>query len=1301
MYSHREIITSDSDSFVGKGINIFIVFLLVLVPLSGSMANKNIQVDEIEQSKDVIRSLIEVFKSTQYDYGGIGTARIKVGPTGDFFGDKTEERMIQFKFKDNLSRSDYHYLNEEKEKEFVCTWSIHRKGALGYTGGLLTLRKKPRAQFERQFGFDFHPETFSKLCGFRMDAATLLERLLTADKITTNLDDKGILHISFFRESANGGYKFSFDTTKGYRVVSWEIDKDVRIREQTRRQKGSYKAEWANYDGEGWYVKKALYKINNKTIEVEITDFRFNPNIPDSEFTADGLNIPIRTDVFDQVLGINYQYGEPAIKKHLVPGEKKLSKKDVRSLYKRGERTVYRGKELDTIGMPVGGIATGQLYLRGDGTLGLWQIFNKHIFTGSGATCYRTYRPDSPVDSGFAVIVEQNGKMFGKPLNRDFGTVEFIGVYPIGIVRYRNDGFPVKVALSAYSPFIPLNAKDSALPATLFNIVVENTSDTNLRVGILGWLENAVLIDSAKAVHALRRSRVINDIGQCLIVHTAEEAPIPKGTAEPQPNIVLADFEGPNYGDWKITGQAFGKGPANGTLTGQQKVSGFLGRRLVNTFLGGDRPYGTLTSPSFKISRKFINFLVGGGSHVGRTCINLLVDGKVVLTATGKNNEKLEWYFWNVQEFEDKAAQIEIVDKFSGGWGHINVDQIEISDKPRKGPIGPIDKLPDYGSMVLALAENGTSPNDVRRLLTGIGDWAAKLHAEDNVAYPVSESRSAALATHNVELAPGAKRLYSFVLSWFFPNHQNGREYANRFNSASEVAGYVLDDYERLAGDTANWYKTYYEHSTLPRWLLFRLHSTVCNVATGTCQWWKNGRFWAWEGVGCCAGTCTHVWNYSHAPARLFPELERSAREMQDFGEGFDSESGLVGFRSNRAYAADGQCGSVLKAYREHQASADYSFLKRNWPNIKKALEFSIKQDGNDDGLIENSQHNTYDINFEGPNTFVGSLYLAALRAGEEMAKEMGDEQFAIRCRKIFESGSRLSVERLWDGEYFIQLVDLKKHPKHQYAKGCLSDQLFGQGWAHQLGLNYIYPPQYVKKALQSVWKYNWTPDIGPYNAAYKPERWFARPGEAGLFTCTWPKSPYLAAGVRYKSEVWTGIEYQVAGNMVWEGMVDEALAICRGIHERYHPAKHNPFNEVECGDHYARAMASWGVYTALSGYEYHGPKGHLGFAPRLTPENFRAAFTAAEGWGTFAQKRDRKTQREQIELRWGQLSLKSLAFTVPEDFRSINVSVTAAGQPIEIDYKLKDGRLEITLTKKLAIFENQTLDITINRLDE
>jgi uncharacterized protein (DUF608 family) len=986
---------------------------------------------------------------------------------------------------------------------------------------------------------------------------------------------------------------------------------------------------------------------------------------------------------------------EAASPSHFVPAEKGLSQESIQQLYARGEQATWSGEDLETIGMPVGGIATGQLYLRGDGTLGVWHIFNKHVFSGYGRDNYRTYRPDSPVDSGFAVMIESEGKPLVRPLNQSFGRVEFSGEYPIGLVRYKADDFPIQVQMEAFSPFIPLNAKDSALPATVFHITIKNTSNRPLKTSVLSWLQNAVLFDSAKAVHAVRHSEMLEDKGRTVIVHTAQEAPKEQVQA-PRPKIVLNDFEGKDYGDWRTTGEAFGTRPAHGTLAGQQRVSGFLGEGLVNTFLGGDRPHGTLTSPAFEISRKYVNFLIGGGSHADQTCINLLVDDKVVRTATGKDNEKLEWYFWNVEDLQGKTATIQIVDRNSGGWGHINIDQIELADEPYQANLGPFDKLPDCGSMVLALTDQRDSSQQVSSLLMSLPTKG--LYAAGEATYPATEKRSMAAATKPVELAPGDEHTFTFVLSWFFPNHPQGHEYANRFKSAAEVAHYVLDNHDRLTNDTRAWCKTFYEDSTLPRWLLFRLHSTVSNLATGTCQWWQSGRFWAWEGVGCCEGTCTHVWNYAHAPARLFPELERSAREMQDFGEGFDTERGLVGFRSNRAYAADGQCGTVLKAYREHLCSADDSFLRQSWPRIKKALEFSITQDGNDDGLIENSQHNTYDINFEGPNTFVGSLYLAALRAGEEMAGEMGDAEFARRCRRIFASGSRLSVERLWDGEYFIQIVDLQKHPKDQYEKGCLADQLFGQGWAHQLGLGYIYPEVNVHKALASVWIYNWASDVGPQNEAHPPERWFALPGEPGLFTCTWPKSPYIKEGVRYREEIWTGIEYQVAGHMVWEGLLDEALAICRGVEDRYHPARHNPYNEVECGDHYARAMASWGVYTALAGFEYHGPRGHIGFAPRVTPESFRAAFTAAEGWGSFLQTRTDAVQQNTIELRWGRMNLKTLAFAIPNDWKTARVEMRLNDRPLNNRALFRGSRAEIEMDEAIKLSDGDRLTIEIRR---
>jgi len=648
-----------------------------------------------------------------------------------------------------------------------------------------------------------------------------------------------------------------------------------------------------------------------------------------------------------------------------------------------------------------------------------------------------------------------------------------------------------------------------------------------------------------------------------------------------------------------------------------------------------------------------------------------------------------------VRDLAGKSAQLEIVDRRSGPWGHINVDQILLSDHQRIRLGGRLENLEDFGSVALALAEKAAAPEAVQGWLAQLGpDWPLVCATKLLVAPPARAQPS--MATPLVELAPGQRRSFTFVLAWYFPNRAEGNMYANWFRNAGEAAHYVLDNYDRLAGHTRLWHDTYYD-STLPHWLLDRLHSTVCNLATGTCLWWRDGRFWAWEGVGCCEGTCTHVWNYAQAAARLFPELERSARHMQDLGVALH-ENGLVGFRgrANQWYAADGQAGTVLKCYREHQMSADDSFLREHWPAIKRVLEYSIAQDQNEDGLIENSQHNTFDINFEGANTFVGSLYLAALRAGEEMAREMGDTAFAQRARRIFESGSALTLKRLWNGEYFIQDVDLAQHPKYQCGPGCLSDQLFGQNWAHQLGLGYLYPPPYVRQALDSIWKYNWTPDVGPHNAAHPPERWFADPGEPGLFTCTWPRSDYLTEGVRYREEVWTGIEYQVAAHMIWEGMIEKGLAIVRGVHDRYQPPRHNPFNEVECGDHYARALASWGVYLALCGYEYHGPQGHLGFSPRLNPEDFRAAFTAAEGWGTLVQRQESARQLDRIELRWGRLRLSSLALSVPASVGRNRVTMVAGGKRLEAEATWEEERLLLKLREPVTLATGDTLEVTV-----
>jgi beta-fructofuranosidase len=147
--------------------------------------------------------------------------------------------------------------------------------------------------------------------------------------------------------------------------------------------------------------------------------------------------------------------------------------------------------------------------------------------------------------------------------------------------------------------------------------------------------------------------------------------------------ISVCDFEMPNFGQWQVTGNAFGSRPAGGTLPGQQEVSGFEGSQLANSFHNGDGATGTLISPAFTIERNYLNFLIGGGYHPGQTAMNLCIDNQVVRSSTGHDTERLLWDGWDVSEFIGKAAVLEIIDTHTGGWGHILIDQIEQGNCPR------------------------------------------------------------------------------------------------------------------------------------------------------------------------------------------------------------------------------------------------------------------------------------------------------------------------------------------------------------------------------------------------------------------------------------------------------------------------------------------------------------------------------------------------------------------------------------------------------------------------------------------
>jgi non-lysosomal glucosylceramidase len=1002
---------------------------------------------------------------------------------------------------------------------------------------------------------------------------------------------------------------------------------------------------------------------------------------------------------------------------HKVPIDKGLSAEWKDKLWSN-ERKVYIGEELKTIGMPCGGIAAGQLYVRGDGTLANWWIANNAYNTGYGVNellnfatpqgpwkvCYQPFEPLSYIDQGFAVTLKQGKKTVTRQLSRkDFDDIGFVGEYPVAKISYASKSAPLPLQIEAtvFSPFIPLNARESATPGTILRYTIKNTSAAKVSVVLTGWLQNMVCLDlKENAQNAASRNRVVRNSGQTSVTMDLVETS-PTETI-PRRKVVFQNFESGTYGEWKTEGKAFGKNPVSSSVAEADNVLGHGGSYLVNSKLTslGDTATGKLISPEFTIKEDYINFTVAGGSYNDRTCMHLVVDGKIVKTITGDNTDELKPASWNVKDWKGKKAHLEVIDNEPGDWGHISLDDFVFSNLPADEKFFPAGH-PYFGNVSLTvLDEKGRATSDYNPAIPSFTTTVAQK--------PLGEPLTGAVGT-SLELAPGQTKEVTFLLTWYFPNRPLrygeggnwnkpiptsgpaiGNMYANWFDHSLDVADWLTNNRERLTKQTFDFHNAYYNSTTLPYWLVQRIMMPVSTLATETCQWWANDKFWAWEGVGSCVGTCTHVWNYEHALSRLFPELERNIREKTDLSTSFQEDGGIQARNGWGGILIDGHAGAILKSYREHLSSKDNLFLSRNWGRIKKATEFIIKEDGDEDGIIEKEQANTYDIAFYGANTYVGGLYLAALRAAEEMALLMRDNAFAERCHTIFVKGKTNSVNKLWNGEYFVQDVDLKKHGKFQYADGCLSDQLFGQTWAHLSNLGYIYPEDKVKTALNSVWKYNWAPDVAVQNSVHKPERTYADAGEAGLLIATWPKSQHMGEdGVRYRDEVWTGIEYQVATNMIYEGMIEEGLSLVKAVHDRYDGVKHNPWNEIECGDHYARALASWGVLLALQDMQYDGPNGSLSFAPKIGKENFRSFFTAAEGWGTLQQQITPTQQSATVMLDYGKVKVRSLGVEVPKAVTK--VVLLMGGKEIPVTMKQTKNHLqlnfeEITLRKGEAI---------------
>lgn len=530
-----------------------------------------------------------------------------------------------------------------------------------------------------------------------------------------------------------------------------------------------------------------------------------------------------------------------------------------------------------------------------------------------------------------------------------------------------------------------------------------------------------------------------------------------------------------------------------------------------------------------------------------------------------------------------------------------------------------------------------------------------------------------------VKLEPGQSAELPILISWCFANlgEWGTNYYATKWPSAWDAAEEFFKNRSSLMSRTEAFADAFYE-STLPPEVLDAAGSNLSTLHSPTCLRLKDGTFWAWEGCGLdygsCHGSCTHVWNYALAPAYLFPDLHRTMRQAEykyGFDSGAEGKKGAVVFRLDLPLgtplhlyhaAVDGQLGGVVQLYRDWRFSGDDEYLKAMWPSAKRALEYAwVHWDADKDGFIEgDSQHNTYDINFKGPNPLSQFFYLAALEAGEKMAAYCGDPESTAVYKRLREQGRERTEKQLYNGEYFEQLADVysPETPKYQHGKGCLSDQLFGQLSATIAGLDYLIDPKMVKSGLSAVFKYNFRDPLGDHA---NMQRIYAVGDESGLLLCSWPRGGRPDFPFVYSDEVWTGIEYQVANHLIYEGRVDEGLRIVKAVRNRYDGVRRNPYNEFECGSHYARAMSSWGLIPSLSGWRYDAVDKALTLKPRWNkPRAQRCFFSTNTAWGVFEYDgRNVRVMPIQGELTIDRVVTEQGTFAVPADNQKVSPSKT------------------------------------------
>jgi uncharacterized protein (DUF608 family) len=526
--------------------------------------------------------------------------------------------------------------------------------------------------------------------------------------------------------------------------------------------------------------------------------------------------------------------------------------------------------------------------------------------------------------------------------------------------------------------------------------------------------------------------------------------------------------------------------------------------------------------------------------------------------------------------------------------------------------------------------------------------WNTIINSEFRNSAPVELDAPGASLFVPFSLNPGETKVIRLMMAWYVPetNLRYGKDatdkrqispdpncsckdtyykpwYSGKFTAIHDVVSYWKSGYNDLLSKTTLFKDSFFE-STLPDEVIEAVAANLSILKSPTVLRQKDGKLWCFEGCsdnsGCCSGTCTHVWNYAQAIPHLFPKLERTLRGVEFFAS--QDSAGHQTFRAalpirpvaTTFYAAsDGQLGGIMKMYRDWRISGNSEWLKKMYPKVAGSMDYCIRTwDPRSTGTLEEPHHNTYDIEFWGPDGMCTSFYLGALKAISEMGRYLGEN--VSRYESLYQKGRAVMESDLYNGEYFVQKIRWtgleaadpvevskgafnsnyspealailqKEGPKYQYGSGCLSDGVLGAWIAEVCGLNMIIDSSKTVSHLLSVYKYNFKKDLSDHDNPQRPS--YALGKEGGLILCTWPKGNRLSLPFVYSNEVWTGIEYQVASHLMMMGEAEKGLDIVRACRDRYDGSIRNPFDEYECGHWYARAMSSYGMLQGLTGVRY------------------------------------------------------------------------------------------------------------------